>query len=97
MKRDKAMGVLRQHWDELRAMGATSLALFGSTARDDAREDSDVDLLIEFDRRVSLFDVFRVQHRLEEMLDVPKVDLVQRGAEHPALKERIHKEAIDVT
>ncbi len=54
---------------------------------------SDVDLLVEFDRPVGLFDYFRVQHRLEEMLGVDKVDLIQPGALHPALKNRILAEA----
>lgn len=72
------------------------LALFGSTVRNEAKENSDVDLLAEFDRPIGLFDPFRLQHRLEELLDVPRVDLVQRGAEHSALRESTHEEAVNV-
>ena len=96
MKREKVISILREHDAELRSMGMSSLALFGSTVRGEAREDSDIDLLVEFDRAVGLFEVFRLQHRLEELLGVSKVDLVQRGAEHPAMREDILEEAIDV-
>ena len=94
--RDKVISILREHESELRSMGVVSLALFGSAVRDEAREGSDIDLLVEFGRPVGLFDVFRLQHRLEDLLEVPRVDLVQRGAEHPSLRDSIHKEAINV-
>ena len=58
MQRDRVISILRKHKNELRSKGVASLALFGSTARDEAQEDSDVDLLVEFDRSVGLFDVF---------------------------------------
>ncbi len=96
MTKQDLINKLAAHKAELRHMGLVSLALFGSTARNEAHERSDVDLLVEFDRAVGLFHFFTVQHRLEEMLDVPKVDLVQKGAVHPALREHIFAEAIDV-
>ena len=77
-------------------MGVTSLALFGSVVRNEAMEGSDIDLLVEFKHPVGVFQVFRVQHRIEEILGVPEVDLVQRGAVHPALRDRIYREAVDV-
>ena len=81
---------------ELRQMGIVSLALFGSTARGEAGEASDIDMLVEFDRTVGLFHFFSVQHRLEEILGVFKVDLIQRSAVHPMLRERILSELIHV-
>ena len=87
---------LKAHRDELRRMGVASLTLFGSAAREETNEESDIDLLVEFDRVVGVFHFFRVQHFLEEILGVPKVDLVQRGAVHPALPDSIFAEAIDV-
>ena len=68
---------LKAHRDELRRMGVASLTLFGSAAREEINEESDIDLLVEFDRVVGVFHFFRVQHFLEEILGVPKVDLVQ--------------------
>jgi hypothetical protein len=96
MNRHEIGNKLASHTEELRRMGVTSLALFGSTARGESTIGSDVDLLVEFDRPVGLFHFFSVQHRLEEMLGVRKVDLVQRGALHPALREHILAEAIHV-
>lgn len=47
MRRDDAIRILREHASEIRAEEVTRLALFGSTARDQARPDSDVDLLVD--------------------------------------------------
>jgi uncharacterized protein len=52
--------------------------LFGSAARGDDRPDSDIDLLVEFDRDSSLFDVMRMAKELEELLGHP-VDVVSTG------------------
>jgi uncharacterized protein len=52
--------------------------LFGSVARGDDRRDSDIDLLVEFDRGSSLFDVMRMTKELEELLGHP-VDVVSTG------------------
>ena len=97
MRRQQVLERLTAHKMELRRMGVASLALFGSLARDEASEASDVDLLVDFDRAVGLFHFFRLRHRLEDILGVERVDLVQRGAVHPALRDRILQEAVDVT
>jgi uncharacterized protein with HEPN domain/predicted nucleotidyltransferase len=49
LRREEAMRILRAHEAELRAQGVTRLALFGSTVRDEARPDSDVDVLVDID------------------------------------------------
>ena len=76
-------------------LGVKSLALFGSTARNEATSTSDVDILVEFDRSVGLFEFVRLKLLLEEMLN-RKVDLVTPDAIHPALRDRILSEAIYV-
>ena len=96
MTRREVVQRLLPHKAKLRQLGVSSLALFGSTARDDSAAKSDVDLLIEFDRSISLFHFFRVQHKLEEILGVSRIDLVERGALHPALRNHILAEAVDV-
>lgn len=96
MKRDEVIKKLRAHRIELQKMGVTPLALFGSVVRDQAREESDIDLLVEFERPVRVFHLFTVQHRIEEILGVSEVDLVQRGAVHPALRDRIYGETVNV-
>ena len=77
-------------------MGVSSLAVFGSVARNESTQQSDIDLIVEFDRDVSLFHLFEIQHRLEEIIGVPKIDLIHRGAIHPALREQILSEAVNV-
>lgn len=87
---------LAAHRHELRKMGVVSLAVFGSVARNESTKQSDIDLLVDFDRDVSLFHLFEIQHRLEEIIGVPKIDLIQKGAIHPALRKRILSEAVNV-
>ena len=91
---DETIRTLQAHADELRALGVTRLALFGSISRDDARADSDVDLLVDFDRsrHLSLIDYAEVRLRLCELLG-REVDLVQRSHLKPFLREAILDEA----
>jgi predicted nucleotidyltransferase len=97
MKRDNVLKILADHQDELhRQFGVKSLALFGSVARADAIETSDVDLLVEFDRPIGLLHFIATQQHLETLLGVWKVDLVLRRAVLPELKEDIFAEAVDV-
>jgi len=75
--------------------GVKSLALFGSVARDEAHPDSDVDLLVEFDRPVGLFAFIGLQQFLETLLGC-KVDLGTPRSLKPRVKERVLQEAINV-
>ena len=86
---------LNPHVAWLRAMGVQSLALFGSVARGDAREDSDIDLLVEFDKAIGLFEFMHVQDKLEEILAC-KVDLVSKNALNDRMRVRILAEAVHV-
>lgn len=87
---------LAAYRNELRKMGVVSLAIFGSVARNESTQQSDIDLLVDFDRDVGLFYLFEIQHRLEEIIGVPKIDLIQKGALHPALRDQILSEAVNV-
>jgi len=78
---------------DLATLGVRSLDLFGSVARGEASPDSDVDLLVVFDRPIGLIHFFRVQRRLEEILGC-RVDLVMRDAVKRQLRERIFAEAV---
>ncbi len=97
MSRDEVLTVLRDHFPELAALGVTSLALFGSFARDEARPDSDVDLLVEFDpaAHVGLFELVDVKDHLEKLLG-RQVDLVPRAGLKPRLRPIIEREEIRV-
>ncbi|HZZ83559.1 MAG TPA: nucleotidyltransferase family protein [Anaeromyxobacteraceae bacterium] len=96
MTRDEVKRVLAAHRAELAEVGVRSLEVFGSVARGEQRPESDVDLLVDFDRVIGLFHFFRVQRRLEELLGC-RVDLVMRQAVKPQLRERILAEAVSVT
>jgi len=97
MTRDEILQTLSKHRDELhRDYGVRSLALFGSAARNKTGSESDVDILVEFDKPIGLFQFIRAKHRLEDLLSVEEVDLVLRSAVIPELQEDIYGEAIDV-
>jgi predicted nucleotidyltransferase len=97
MKREDIIRKLGEHQKELRREFAVqSLALFGSVARDEAQDASDVDLLVEFDRPVGLLHLIGTQQHIEDLLGVKKVDLVLRRCVYEELKEDILGEAIDV-
>jgi predicted nucleotidyltransferase len=93
MQRDQALHLLTEHHREIAAFGVTSLRLFGSVARDQARPDSDVDLLVEFAHPVGLFAFIRLRRYLEDILGRP-VDLVTPDALKRQLRESILAEAI---
>ena len=96
METDEIRRVLRRHADELRSRYRVGfLALFGSAARREATETSDVDLLVEFETEPT-FDLFMdLKFRLEELLGRP-VDLVTRAGLRDGLKERVEREAVRV-
>jgi predicted nucleotidyltransferase len=73
----------------------TRLALFGSAARDDARRDSDIDILVAFDGPATSERYFGVQFYLEDLLGSP-VDLVTEQALRTELRSFIEQEAVPV-
>ncbi len=96
MNRDTATQILARANPELqRRFGVTRLALFGSTARNEAHSDSDVDVLVAFDGPASAGRYFGVQFYLEDLLGCP-VDLVTEKALRAELKPFIEREAIQV-
>jgi predicted nucleotidyltransferase len=96
VRRDDILKKLDGQRTELVTAGVKSLALFGSLARDEAIDSSDVDLLVEFARPTGLLGLIALKHALERALEVEKVDLLTPGGLHPALKHRILSEAIRV-
>lgn len=96
MQRVKAIQCLAEHRNQLRAeYGVASLAIFGSTARDEATPTSDIDLLVEFDRPTGLFDLIRLQLHLEELLGVA-VDVGTLDGLKPRIRERVLAESVYV-
>ncbi|HOB61306.1 MAG TPA: nucleotidyltransferase family protein [Candidatus Competibacteraceae bacterium] len=96
MKRKQALTVLTQVMPVLKKRyGVTRLALFGSTARDTAGPDSDVDILVAFDGVATAARYFGVQFFLEDELGCT-VDLVSEKALRPELRPFIEMEVMDV-
>ena len=97
MRRQQVMTRLREHEPELREAGVSGLYLFGSTARDDARDGSDVDCFFDLSepRGFTLFSLAALAERLEAILG-SRVDLMTRAGIHPRRRARIESEAIRV-
>lgn len=96
MKRHDALRLLSDSKPALRArFGVTALALFGSTARDAAKQDSDVDILVAFDGPATSARYFGVQFYLEDLLACP-IDLVTEKALRPELRPYVEAERVDV-
>jgi uncharacterized protein len=97
MTRTEAIASLRRYAGELQARGATALYVFGSTVREDARPDSDLDLFIDYDRgrKFSLFDLVGIKLFLEEALETT-VDVTTRDSLHPMLRADIERSAVRV-
>lgn len=72
--KDDILNRLRAHREELNNAGVVSLSLFGSMARGDNHSASDVDLMAEFAKGVTLFDLVDIEFRLTELVEA-KVDL----------------------
>ena len=96
MNRKQALDILTRLKPELaNRFGVTRLALFGSTVRNEATEDSDIDIIVSFDAPATSKTYFGVQFLLEDKLGQP-VDLVTEKALRPELKPFIEREAVNV-
>ena len=95
MNRQQALQTLSENRNQLKRFLVKDLYLFGSVVRDEAIDDSDVDILVEFqpNAKIWLFQFARLQRFLSELLEC-NVDLATPDALHKDLKEDILKEAI---
>ena len=75
----------------LRGYGVKRAAFFGSFVKGEEREDSDIDILVEFGGEKSLLDLAGLKIELEELLG-RRVDVLTYNSLHPLLKDRILKE-----
>ena len=92
MDRQAVLERLSANAGELHALGARSLSLFGSFARDEAGAESDVDLLVDLDKHT--FDRYMdLKIRLEDLLG-RHVDLVLVEKLKPRVRDQILREAI---
>jgi len=90
------MDCLKEHISELREQYLVDrLGVFGSFARGEANEESDVDILVEFTEMVGIFHFIDLQDHLAQILE-RKVDLATPDALHPVIKDQILKEVLYV-
>jgi predicted nucleotidyltransferase len=87
MDRKDVIAILQQHREDLRARGVRHAVLFGSVARDEARANSDLDILIELDPalKIGAFEYAGLKMYIEELFIGP-VDVVNRDALKPHLR-----------
>ena len=96
LTRDEALRILRAHKAELvERFGVRELALFGSTARNEAQPNSDVDILVRMDIAGDWKRSFDLQFFLEDLLSHP-VDLVVNDSLRRSFRARVHAEAVNV-
>ena len=92
----KPSEALRQHRDEVLALASQhrvrSLKVFGSVARGDDSDDSDLDLIAEFEDDATLFNSFALQEALEALLQ-HRVELATGQGLHPMIREQVLREA----
>jgi len=86
--------ILQSHSGELKRLGVKRLWLFGSYVRGEARDDSDLDVLVEFEEGKKTFDNYmELKFLLEDLLGV-EVDLITVEALKPGVKKYVLRERI---
>ncbi len=97
MRQAEVLDILKRHEPQLREFGVVGLSIFGSTARQDNRPDSDVDLAVKLnlERRITAFQFITIEQNIADMLGVP-VDLVGEPARKRRLQEQIDKDRVRV-
>ena len=96
MNREEVLDLLRDHKATLaQRFGVAELSLFGSFARDQATDDSDVDILVRFDGPSTSSRFFGAQFYIEDLLG-RRVDLVTEKALRTELRPYVKRETVNV-
>jgi predicted nucleotidyltransferase len=97
MNRTQTVTKLKSYADAIKALGATSLFLFGSTARNENNSNSDLDLFVDYDPngKFNALDLVDIKLLLEDSLGL-EVDVTTRDSLHPMLRDDIEKSAVRV-
>ncbi|MBI5942142.1 MAG: nucleotidyltransferase family protein [Caulobacterales bacterium] len=91
----EVIAVLRAHRGALRQRGVLRAALFGSTARDEAGPDSDIDIMVELDpeARIDLYDYAGIKRFLAGLF-LPPVDVVNRASLKAHVRPAAERDAV---
>ena len=96
MTLEEVKGILSDHRTFLNTtFGVKSLSLFGSYARNEQSPESDIDILVEFDGAIDLFEFIKLENTLGELLG-RKADLVMKDALKPRIRVRVLLEAVEI-
>ena len=96
MTQNEIIDFMKAHKKEFQEqLGVIKIGLFGSYARGDAREDSDVDIAVELSDENRADNYFKLLHYLEDNLKM-KIDLGIESCLKPAAKDNVQKEIIYV-
>jgi predicted nucleotidyltransferase len=90
MRKHDAIRCLREHADAIKAVGATSLYLEGSTSRDEASEASDLDLFIDYDQdsEFSVIELLRIKRYLTDILQID-AEVITREGLRPLIRDEV--------
>lgn len=93
MNKQQVLDIVKAHQDQLNDFAVKELFLFGSVARGEETENSDIDFLVDFAHPVGLFTLLRLKSYLENLLGCA-VDIGTPDSLRPHLKETVLKEVI---
>lgn len=96
MNQDRIIATLREHEDELKRQGVLHAALFGSMARGDSTEESDIDIMIDTDPAAghTVYDYVGIKDYIAGLFDT-KVDVVNRRGLKPRVRPSVLADAIN--
>jgi uncharacterized protein len=96
MNRDEAISRLQRHEADLKRLGVEHLYMFGSTARNEANDDSDVDLFFDYVKgKLGVFELMDVKEYAASILG-RRTDIMTRDSLHKTLRQTIEATAIRV-
>jgi predicted nucleotidyltransferase len=96
MNRDEAMNRLKARAADLKRLGVEHLYMFGSTARDEARDESDIDLFFDYQKgKLGLFELMDVKETTAQILG-RSADIMTRDSLHRTLRRQIEASALQV-
>jgi len=93
---DEIKEIIKKHKDELKEKySVKEIGIFGSFARGEAKEDSDIDILVEFEKPIGLFKFLELEEYLSNLIG-REVDLVSKKALKPHIGKHILEEVVTV-
>jgi len=95
MNKNEVVQLLNSLSKDYAQFGIKSMGLFGSMARDEAKVDSDIDILVEFKDTPTFDSYMNLKFYLEDLLG-RKVDLVEKETLHPSLRSAVESEGVAV-